>query len=106
MRIALNLANAASDALLALVYPQACAVCGRSVESHHDGVACAQCWSATRLFNENDTVCWKCGAFSRATILPAKRQQIRCGRCDDEGFTAARACGFYEGALRASILEL
>jgi ComF family protein len=31
---------------------------------------------------------------------------IRCGRCDDDAFSAARACGFYEGALRASILEL
>ena len=31
---------------------------------------------------------------------------IRCGRCDDECFDSARACGFYEGALRASILQL
>src|SRR5207253_4252744 len=30
----------------------------------------------------------------------------RCGRCDDDNFTSARACGLYEGALRASILEL
>ena len=31
---------------------------------------------------------------------------IRCGECDDDVFTAARACGFYDGALRASVLEL
>jgi ComF family protein len=31
---------------------------------------------------------------------------VRCGRCDEEAFTGARACGLYEGALRASILEL
>ncbi|HMJ26790.1 MAG TPA: ComF family protein [Pyrinomonadaceae bacterium] len=94
------------DAALALVYPQACAVCGRSVESRHDGVACTLCWQTTRVFTEDDTLCWKCGAFTQAAVDLEKREVIRCGRCDDDAFTAARACGFYEGALRASILEL
>ena len=56
--------------------------------------------------SETDTLCWKCGAFSRATVTPDKHQTIRCGRCDGDMFTAARACGLYEGALRASILNL
>jgi competence protein ComFC len=94
------------DAALALVYPQACAVCGASVESRHDGVACAACWRATRVFSGDDTVCWKCGAFSRAAVSEDKRQNVRCRRCDTDAFTAARACGFYEGALRASVLAL
>ena len=94
------------DAALALVYPQACAVCGASVESRHDGVVCASCWETTRVFTDDDTVCWKCGLFTEAAISHDKRQSIRCGRCDDEAFSRARACGFYEGALRASILEL
>jgi ComF family protein len=94
------------DAALALVYPQACAVCGGSVESRHDGVACAGCWKATRLFADDDTLCWKCGAFTRANVSEDRRKSIRCGQCDEDGFTAARACGFYEGALRASVLEL
>jgi ComF family protein len=94
------------DAALALVYPQACAVCGGSVESRHDGVACAACWQATRLFSDEDTLCWKCGAFTRAHVSEDRRKSIRCGQCDKDGFTAARACGFYEGALRASVLEL
>jgi competence protein ComFC len=94
------------DATLALVYPQACAACGRSVESRHDGVACGACWNATHLFREDDTLCWKCGLFTEAAISKEKRERVRCGRCDDDDFTAARACGFYEGALRASILEL
>src|ERR1051325_4661022 len=64
------------DASLALVYPQPCAICGRNVESRHDGVACARCWQGTYFFR------------------------------DDDQFTMARACGSYEGALRASILEL
>jgi len=95
-----------ADAALALVYPQACAVCGASVESRHDGVACSPCWRATRLFDRNDTLCWKCGAYTAAAVNEDKRQSIRCRKCDDDAFTAARACGFYEGALRASILNL
>jgi competence protein ComFC len=94
------------DAALALVYPQACAVCGSSIESRHDGVACASCWRSTRLFDEKDTMCWKCGMFTEAAVSEDKRMSIRCGGCADDMFTAARACGFYEGALRASVLEL
>ena len=106
MKFASSIASHAFDAALALVYPQACAVCGGSVESHRDGVACAACWSATRVFANDDTLCWKCGAFSRAKVNEDRRQSIRCGQCDDDAFTAARAIGFYEGALRASVLEL
>jgi ComF family protein len=35
-----------------------------------------------------------------------KRVEVRCRRCEAEEFTAARACGAYEGALRASVLAL
>src|SRR6476620_5519358 len=94
------------DATLALVYPHACAVCGRSVESRHDGVACALCWQTTPVFTEDDTLCWKCGAFTAAAVDPEHRSSVRCGRCADDAFDGARACGIYEGALRASILEL
>jgi len=94
------------DAALALVYPQACAVCGASVESRHDGVACANCWETTRLFNATDTLCWKCGALTEASVTEARRRTVRCGHCDGEAFDNARSCGAYEGALRASILEL
>jgi ComF family protein len=31
---------------------------------------------------------------------------VRCRGCDAESFTAARACGLYEGALRAAVLAL
>jgi ComF family protein len=94
------------DAALALVYPQACAVCGASVESRHDGVACASCWRRARLFDEKDTLCWKCGAFTPAAVSEDKRKSVRCGECDNDSFNAARACGFYEGALRVSVLQL
>jgi ComF family protein len=32
--------------------------------------------------------------------------QARCGRCEELAFTAARAAGIYEGALRESVLLL
>lgn len=35
-----------------------------------------------------------------------RNERIRCRRCDEASFTSARACGLYEGALRASIIAL
>lgn len=94
------------DTWLTLLYPQACAVCGASVEARELGVACACCWQSTRILTRQDIVCWKCGAPSGGHIPDEKRDQVRCRRCDDDTFSAARACGGYEGALRASILRL
>jgi ComF family protein len=95
------------DAALALVYPQACAACGaRGVERRGDWPACAVCWEATRLFDGGETLCWKCGAPARGAAAAEKREAVRCRRCDSEAFTAARACGLYEGALRAAVLGL
>ncbi|HET9479094.1 MAG TPA: phosphoribosyltransferase family protein, partial [Pyrinomonadaceae bacterium] len=34
------------------------------------------------------------------------RKEIRCRRCDSQSFTAARAVGSYENALRQSVLSL
>lgn len=101
-----SVANGIYDAALALVYPQPCAICGRNVESRHDGVACAPCWAATRFYGREDTLCWKCGALSSARVIEDRRRSVRCGRCDEDAFALARACGSYDGALRASILQL
>ena len=99
-------ANTAYDSLLALVYPQACAVCGGSVESRAFGVACADCWQKTEILTGAETICWRCGLPSRGNVAFEKREEVRCRRCDADRFAAARACGAYEGALRASILAL
>jgi ComF family protein len=102
----LNKTSALYDAALALVYPQACAVCEAGVEARADGVACRACWQKTRIFREEDLICWKCGVLAPGAVTEEKRREIRCHRCDSEHFTAARACGAYEGALRASVLAL
>ena len=93
------------DSLLAVVYPRACAVCGDSVESRALGVACAKCWQQTRILS-TETLCWKCGQPSIGMVADEQREGVRCHRCDDASFKAARACGIYEGALRASVLSL
>jgi competence protein ComFC len=95
------------DALLTVAYPQVCRVCGGSVEERSLGVACEKCWDSTRLFNGAETICWKCGALSPGIEVSADiRQDVKCRRCDSQSFTAARAAGFYEQGLRASVLEL
>lgn len=99
-------ANTLCDAALSLLYPQACAVCGASVEARADGVACATCWQKTRIFSEDDLICWKCGTLAPGSVTEEKRREVRCRRCDEEAYSAARACGAYEGALRASVLAL
>lgn len=99
-------ANLCYDSLLSLVYPQPCAVCGGSVESRALGVACSRCWRRTRIFNGNETVCWKCGVPSTGTAPDDKREDVRCHRCNEHAFTAARACAVYEGAISASVLAL
>ena len=94
------------DALLAVAYPQACRVCGGSVEQRSLGVACAECWESTRIFTGSETVCWKCGVLSVGMGISADlRKDVRCRRCDSHAFTAARAVGPYEHGLRASVLE-
>ena len=98
--------SALYDATLALVFPQGCAVCGASVEARACGVACATCWQKTRIFSEEDLICWKCGVLAPGRVPEEKRKEVRCHRCDVEHFTVARACGAYEGALRASVLAL
>jgi ComF family protein len=102
----LHTASVLYDALLAIIYPQACTICGGSVESRTLGVACNSCWRRTQIFTGQETVCWKCGRLSPGIVADDKREQVRCHRCDVESFSAARACGVYEGALRASVLSL
>jgi ComF family protein len=63
-------------------------------------------WAATRVFDGGETLCWKCGAPAGGEVPEEKRPGVRCRRCDAEEFTAARACGLYEGALRAAVLGL
>jgi len=98
------------DAILTMLYPNACRVCGAIVESWRNGVACDECWEEgerkierARALND---FCFKCGMPLPALPSYLFTNERRCGRCDDLAFGLARACGIYEGALRESVLWL
>lgn len=91
------------DALLTLVYPQACQICENSVENLADGVACQPCWEKTQIFSGAETLCSKCGRFLQAK--PTNLETF-CHLCDEQFYDSARAVGFYKDALAASVLHL
>jgi ComF family protein len=62
-----------TDALLAVLYPQSCRVCGGSVERHQFGVACESCWSKTQILADRCAIGSYEGAL-RESILLLKRQ--------------------------------
>ncbi|HEX6046505.1 MAG TPA: ComF family protein [Pyrinomonadaceae bacterium] len=61
-----------TDALLSVLYPQRCRICGGSVERHRFGVACEVCWNA-QVLTEEGAIGWYEGAL-RETILLLKRE--------------------------------
>ena len=91
------------DSLISIIYPQECRVCAGEVEQRSDGVACAQCWAATRIFGGSEILCQKCGAYLGEQAAPVA---VSCHRCDEHHYDKAIAAGIYEKALAASIVEL
>jgi ComF family protein len=91
------------DPLLSLIYPQNCHNCELQVESHADGVACAECWASTRFFDGSEMLCAKCGAFFGDKAAPVP---VYCHRCDDHNYDKAFALGIYERGLASAIVHL
>jgi competence protein ComFC len=94
------------DASLTLLYPSACRVCGAIIESWRDGVACAACWRALETDWQGRALCAKCGWPLPPLSAHPETTGRRCGRCEKQLFTCARAAGPYIGALRESVLWL
>ena len=92
-----------SHSLLSIVYPLACSICEREVESHADGVACSECWNTTRIFDGKETLCNKCGAF---LFSGASSRPMTCRHCDEHFYDGAYAVGLYETVLSTSVLRL
>ena len=93
----------AYESILTLVYPQECRVCGNSVEKSSDGIACGECWERVRIFNGEEILCEKCGAYQGSS---GKSQGVSCRQCVDHNYDRAHAAGIYEHALAATILGL
>ncbi len=91
------------DPLLSLLYPQECEVCHAKVERRDDGVACSECWAATRLFTGDEVLCHKCGSFLKGS---GSQTGVSCHQCDDHLYDYAAAAGIYEKAIAASIVHL
>ncbi len=85
------------DSCLTLLYPQACQICGKSVETRNEGITCAECWQKTHIFKGKEILCQKCGAFLKRGIFDA---ETFCRRCDADEYDLARAVGLYESARR------
>ena len=62
-----------TDALLGVLYPQSCRICGGSVERRRFGVACEECWKKTQICADRFAIGWYEGAL-RETVLLLKRQ--------------------------------
>jgi ComF family protein len=92
-----------SNSILTLAYPQACEICGKSVENFADGKACEDCWNETRIFTGNEMLCEKCGEFLSENFGGFKNF---CNRCTEDFYDKAVACGIYEKALLLTILKL
>lgn len=95
--------RALRNSLSSIIYPQQCRVCSSSVDELENGVACANCWSATHLFTGVEMLCAKCGAFLGDKAAPVA---VHCHKCDEHHFDRAVAAGVYEKALAATILNL
>ena len=91
------------DGAVSLGYPDDCRICGNSIQSWRDGVACAKCWEDPDITDllTGQPLCRKCGA-------PVSRPSgsADCALCKDLPVGSARACGAYKGALEASVLFL
>ncbi len=95
--------KALQNSLTSLLYPQNCRVCDSSVDDISNGVACSECWAATRFFNGEEMLCNKCGAFFNESGV---RTELYCHKCDDHSYDKARAAGIYEKALAVSAIQL
>ena len=91
------------DAAAATLYPSACRVCGRMIESWRDGVACSACWR--QIEQEALDLCAKCWA-PLPSASRAEAGARACGRCDHFAFDVIRSCGPYRGAMRETVLRL
>lgn len=92
-----------ADAALTLAFPQTCQVCREKVLRSRFGIACETCWRSTRFFTGEDVLCAKCGLPLDAV---KRNGDVRCRECVGHAYDRAAACGVYENALSATVLNL
>ncbi len=96
-----SFARTIQDSILNLTFPQRCHCCASEVKESSLGIACAECWTETTLFDGSEPLCPKCGVVSEGG-----GSAFACGRCREQHYDAARSLGIYEKALSANLLHL
>ncbi|MEW6729741.1 MAG: ComF family protein [Acidobacteriota bacterium] len=99
----MQLLKQVGEALLATLFPIPCRICNQLVETYAYGIVCQTCWHKVVPLSPQEG-CQRCGYPYR--YISAQTRPLDCGRCRPLTFTRARACGRYQGALRAIILQL
>ncbi len=87
------------DAILNLVYPQSCVLCGARVLERRWSAACPECWSKLEAIPR--PFCLQCG-------VPAPAIETLCGACrrGDPAFDLARSLFVFNDAMRGIIHHL
>jgi ComF family protein len=87
------------DAILNLLFPQSCVLCGVQVFERRWSAACPECWS--KLEPVPRPFCLQCG-------MPAPAIETRCGPCrrGDHAFDFARSLFLFNDSMRGIIHHL
>lgn len=87
-----------AGALLGLVFPRTCGLCGKDLPSEADPL-CGRCVDGFPRWT--GLACWRCG-------LPLPDGGGRCPPCrsGSRGFRFCRSAGLYEGSLQRAVLGL
>ena len=97
--------TAASDALVSVIFPADCRICGEVLTDSRRVPICPKCFASFERIPS--TVCETCGC--PLSGLPLKEGQPRlCPACQNKtyGFDCARSFAIYEGPLVRAILLL
>jgi ComF family protein len=89
--------------LLALVFPSACALCGRELTGSLCGSLCSDCWRLLKPWA--GAQCSRCGLPLAGSLDDPSPLCAACRR-DEPYFDLARSYGVYASALRKAVLEV
>lgn len=95
-----------ATAVLDLVFPASCPVCGGLLGAGRRDPLCGACWAAIPRLS--GPVCERCGLPAAVLDAPASLPHATCGACtvSPPPFDYARAAALYAGALRGAVHAL
>lgn len=88
------------DALLSVVYPLHCKLCGQFIARRQTGPICSLCWTEIELLEP--PLCSRCGSLLNEIAFSAARLCPECLRRPPP-FACARSAAAYRGQLREMV---